>query len=118
MKTTPTDIDREAARLFTVGRGMTYGRECAGAVGAVVWNVSHGQDVEADAIDTDDPATVGVMLAQVEMAYGARVDATWRWRLNGIAEYVVRIETSATVHAAHGPTRSTALVAAMRQLKR
>lgn len=107
MKAAPTDIDREAARLFTVGRGMTYGRECAGSV---VWNVSHGQDVEADAIDTDDPATVGCMLAQVEQAEGLgmtvevyRVGAGW-------------FSTDCRCGAG-GPTRGAALVAAMRQIK-
>lgn len=93
VKDEPTDLDREAARLFTPAPGMriatdrnstvwsivtAYGCEF-GPCGEVVnpdgyaWYPGGSGNrgdwfLTATAIDTDDPATVGCMLVQVEAA--------------------------------------------------
>ena len=83
MKTAPADIDREAARLFRVevrmraftehGRGTVIDVEPCGTGADYVSLVGESDREVFDhvvAIDTDDPATVGVMLAQVRAASG------------------------------------------------
>lgn len=123
MKTTPTETDREAARLFTPDPGMRvfngdagWGRLAeamwAGAT-LVHWATdSYAVDgARVDAIDTDDPATVGVMLAQVEAAAGPVLLFWDAWK-DGMTYYVLRYTNKWS-----GPTRGAALVAAMRALK-
>lgn len=133
LKTTPTDLDREAARLFDAAQGM-MAWHCAWngvEVGPerVTWVYAGINKIEGrytngpvEAFDTDDPATGGVMLAQVESVKpGAAV--TIVDRLNNLAHELDRrfqvIVTGAegwqSVHT--GPTRGAALVAAMRALK-
>lgn len=76
MKTEPTDIDREAARLFAPAPGMRVWTRHAkgrlvdhdGKYGTVTGEGSWEAMAVVLAIDTDDPATVGCMLAQVMAA--------------------------------------------------
>jgi len=165
MKTEPTDLDREAARLFHPKSGVrvlcSFPRDdarwfrVAGWVGAedehpianivdaggkVVATVMHTRAVrlvdetrrwkprrraavkgstsvesggmlpDVFAIDTDDPATVGVMLAQVDAMAGGHVDTWARGTVHGVDS---RDEESLGC----GPTRGAALVAAMRALR-
>ena len=138
MKTEPTDLDRRAAQLFVPRRGMRVWFTEPGAEERactvlefspsrcnwdakqprawVAWDGSGGacgwvRLAYASAIDTDDPATVGCMLAQVETEAGP-VSMTWdRWS-DGQEHYVIRYGDRW-----RGPTRATALVAAMRALK-
>lgn len=123
MKTEPTDIDREAARLFRIevrmraftefARGtvinadqMNDGTICVTLVGDGTYEAL-GRPI---AIDTDDPATVGCMLAQVEAAAGPVVLIWDAWK-DGMTHYVVRY-----LDKWSGPTRGAALVAAKRAL--
>jgi hypothetical protein len=124
MKTEPRDIDREAARLFVPAPGMRvwflhYGTPSRILNGAVIarWErVCYDFAVETsgllglDALDTDDPATVGCMLAQVEDAAGKSVE---------MVRYSFRALTiwACDPLGAYGWTRAAALVAAMRALK-
>lgn len=137
MKTEPTAIDREAATLFAPAPGMRvhawgrwvrvatddYGlRECDEVV------TDAHSSVGVDALDTDDPATVGCMLAQVR----ERVGSIWLqplWRVSIPADAPYHGETMATVtgrvwsvmtstgSAGDGPTEGAALVSAMRAIK-
>lgn len=128
MKTEPTDIDREAARLFVPAPGMrvwflhdgTPSRILNGA-GAARWErggsdfaVETSGPLGLDALDTDDPATVGCMLAQVEDAAGTDDVSVEKLRPYGRG-FAVFIRGSYS-HAP-GPTKGAALVAAMRALK-
>ena len=163
MKTEPTDIDREAATLFTPSPGMRVMHEIAHVVRpashkgrevcemrpawvrivtardagtcrafAVEGNATVGRrayqmeyfvaraSMFLQAIDTDDPATVGCMLAQVEDAAGARVDMTWDWDFatRRFIEYVALWEGDDCIGVARrGRTRGAALVAAMKAIK-
>ena len=109
MKTKPTETDREAGRVFVPLAAMR-----------VMWSAtSRRWERVADgtahtgcpfAIDTDDPATVGCMLAQVEAAAGPVVLIWDAWK-DGMTHYVVRY-----LDKWSGPTRGAALVAAMRAL--
>lgn len=135
MKTEHADIDREAAGLFTAAPGMrAWSMFCHGRVqaasaapdGIVHATLSGDGSYEAlafaVALDTDDPATVGCMLAQVEAsAPGLAVSvADRRHNLPGdsdrrflvLVDHAEGHQTTAT-----GPTRGAALVAAMRKLK-
>ena len=123
MKTEPTDIDREAARLFVPAPGMrvwflhdgTPSRILNGA-GAARWErggsdfaVETSGPLGLDALDTDDPATVGCMLAQVEEAEGLGIP---------VEVYLSTPDWWTTDCRGHGgPTRGAALVAAMKALK-
>jgi hypothetical protein len=126
MKTEPTALDREAAQFFSPAGGMraAWRRERNGVRPA--WErLRDGSEATPDFYDTDDPATVGCMLAQVEQAANhtlsevadngddhrrpERRHAVMVWSARGGCE---RHE------AAHGPTRGAALVAAMRQIRR
>lgn len=134
MKTTPTDLDREAARLFRIevrmraftefARGtvinadpMDDGTICVTLVGEGTYEAL-GRPV---AIDADDPATAGQMLAQVEaMRPGQAVSIVDRLRsLPGEDErrFAVLVEHDGAQTVATGPTRGAALVAAMKALK-
>lgn len=136
MKTEPTDIDREAARRFVPTPGMRVlatGEEWARLAmaewaGSVLahWE-NHGQaernHITVFALDTDDPATVGCMLAQVEQAEGIGISVTIVDRLvttpgdpdRRFAVLVSNMDGIQDVFT--GPTRGAALVAAMRAFK-
>lgn len=140
MKTNPTDIDREAARLFVTAPGMVAWRSindfCVGPHRVID---VHGDGLHLPAggpqmqrggwswfpvvaFDTDDPATAGVMLAQVEakkheiLSAGDRtpVDVRWVWSGPHVLGFVVGFEDEIL---GEGPTRGAALVAAMRFVK-
>lgn len=115
MKTQPTDIDREAATLFACVDGMRAGWSYNSVTSVPprerwTWERVTSDGKEPHAIDTDDPATVGVMLAQVEATV-----------VDGLPVELYRItpggwwQTDAP--GVGGPTRGAALVAAMRALK-
>ena len=131
MKTEPTDIDREAARLFVPAPGMrvwflhdgTPSRILNGA-GAARWErggsdfaVETSGPLGLDALDTDDPATVGCMLAQVETVAGKPID-TWMSTKGPMPELPYAVESGPYVTIGRGATRGHALLAAMRGLKR
>ena len=160
MKTEPTDIDREAATLFTPSPGMRVMHEIAHVVRpashkgrevcemrpawvrivtardagtcrafAVEGNATVGRrayqmeyfvaraSMFLQAIDTDDPATVGCMLAQVEDAAGARVDLVWQWSGKGVVEWRAQWQRDDDIGVGRsGPTRGEALVAAMKAI--
>lgn len=119
MKTAPTEIDRKAGRAFVPWHAMR-----------VMWTATSTRwERTADgtahtghpfAIDTDDPATVGQMLAQVEAVRpGQAVSIVDRLHsLPGDAErrFAVLVEHDGTQTVAAGPTRGAALVAAKRAL--
>lgn len=70
MKTEPTALDREAAELFDCVDGMRAAWLCRGTAGVprrlrYTWERICDDGKEPDAIDADDPATVGAMFAQV-----------------------------------------------------
>lgn len=115
MKTTPTETDREAGRAFVPWPAMR-----------VMWTAtSRRWERIADgtahtghpfAIDTDDPATVGCMVAQVEAAAGAPVEL---WHCPDDppdAAHVVFVRDP-SFESFCSPTRGAALVAAMNALK-
>lgn len=123
MKTDPTDIDREAARLFECVDGMRAGW-CYTSVTVVpprnrcLWERIRSDSKSPDAIDTDDPATVGVMLAQV------------RRKAPGLGTGVLHLRPLPTTNEPgrwaviscgtplwFGPTEGAALVAAMKAIK-
>lgn len=145
MKTTPTDIDREAAQLFVAAPGMRVQvdaqddalvridwcrvAESTWAGGLLLHRLSSSQAlascVDIVAIDTDDPATVGCMLAQVEQAANHTLSEVadngddHRRPERRHAVMVWSAHKNCERHeAAHGPTRGAALVAAMRQIRR
>ncbi len=117
MKTTMAAIDREAGRAFVPWPAMR-----------VMWTTNSKRwERIADgtahtghpfAIDTDDPATAGQMLAQVEaMRPGQAVSIVDRMRsLPGEDErrFAVLVEHDGAQTVATGPTRGAALVAARR----
>lgn len=119
MKTTPTETDREAGRVFVPLPAM-----------CVMWTATSKRwERVADgtahtghpfAIDADDPATAGQMLAQVEaMRPRQAVSIVDRLRsLPGEDErrFAVMVEYDGAQTVATGPTRGAALVAAKRAL--
>jgi len=135
MKTKPTDMDHEAARLFRVearmraftefARGtvicldsMSDGTGCVTLVGEGTYEAL-GRPV---AIDTDDPSTVGCMLAQVEQSRpGFAVSIIDR--LATLPDEpdrrfaVLSANKPGVQEMVTGPTRGAALVAAMKALK-
>lgn len=137
MKAEPTALDREAATLFTPAPGMRVFNADAGwgRLAEAAWagttlthwstdSLAVAGHTRVDAIDTDDPATVGVMLAQVkEAADGTSVSVHDRlnqrtitgWPVTRFAVYVGN--ESHTVLAKSGQALGAALVAAMRALK-
>lgn len=165
MKAEPTDLDREAASLFTPAPGMRVMHEIAHVVRpashkgrevcemrpawvrivtardagtcrafAVEGNATVGRracqleygatraSTLLQAIDTDDPATVGCMLAQVEQS-GSGLSVTIVDRLVTIPgepdrRFAVLVSSMDGVQDVFtGPTRGAALVAAMRAIK-
>lgn len=115
MKTEPTDTDCEAARLFVCVDGMRAGW-CHTNITVVpprnrcIWERICYDGAEPDALDTDDPATVGAMLAQVEDAAGEPVNVA----RHSCHDYLV---WACDPPGAYGWTRGAALVAAMRAIK-
>ena len=122
MKVEPTDPDREAARLFNPAPGMRvfnaysgWGRlaEAAWAGTTLIhWatdSLAVAGHARVDAIDTDDPATVGCMLAQVDAAAGTDDVSVEKLKPYGRG-FAVFIRGSYS-HAP-APTRGAALVAA------
>ena len=126
MKTTPTDLDREASALFVCADGMRAAWSY-GSVTAVpprerwAWERVTSDGKEPGALDVDDMPTVGEMLAQVEVACpGAAVSIVDRLRaLPGETDsrFMVLVEHDGTQTATTGPTRGAALVAARRAMK-
>ena len=136
MKTEPTALDREAATLFTPAPGMRaimsdslFGgrwvriavadKKLAGCyeTSPDTWD-AYGKDWWGmDALDTDDPATVGCMLAQVEAVVGKPID-TWMSTKGPMPELPYAVESGPYVTIGRGATRGHALLAAMRGLKR
>ena len=130
MKTEPTETDREVARLFTLAPGMRVFNADAGwaRLAEAAWagtTLTHWASdsmavdgARVDAIDADDPATTGQMLAQVEaMRPGQAVSIVDRLRsLPGEDErrFAVLVEHDGAQTVATGPTRGAALVAARR----
>lgn len=132
MKTEPSEIDREAARLFDAAPGMVIWQNINGELAgpARVMNAGGGAKtpvcgwpwLPSMAFDIDDPATVGAMLAQVE-GEKPGLSVTIVDRLNNLAHepdrrfqaIVTGAEGWQNVHT--GPTRGAVLVAAMLALK-
>jgi hypothetical protein len=131
VKPAPTPIDREAATLFQAVAGMRacnaggeWGRLAeADWAGAVLLHrrfdsmALHGAHI--DAIDTDDPATVGCMLAQVREADGGPMGFIRPHRENPWSGEPPEFAYSQSDGMARhfGPTTGAALVAAMRALR-
>lgn len=135
MKTEPTDIDREAASLFRLTPGMRAWWPVDVEIDDMFFGVPSLARLCNDrlidpssetpvAIDTDDPATVGCMLAQVEQAANHTLsevadngeDHRRPERRHAVMVWSARANCERH-EAAHGPTRGAALVAAMRKLK-
>ena len=110
MKTEPTETDRLAAQLFAPAGGMRAAwRGERNGVRPVWERLRDGSEATPDFYDTDDPATVGCMLAQVEDATG-----------DGIPVEVYSLALGVwqtSLPGRGGPTRGAALVAAMKALK-
>lgn len=128
----PTDLDREAAIFFKPARGMrvrtTYEPREWGVVlfyaededglwpDAAAWTPGGANNrvhlfERIEALDTDDPATVGCMIDQVEQAEGNntsvevyRMSNEWYWFTQNRC-------------GRDSSTRGAALVAAMKALK-
>lgn len=140
MRDEPTELDREAAIFFKPAVGMSVRTTYEPREWGVV--LFYAEDEEGlwpegaawtpggantrvhlferiEALDTDDPATVGCMLAQVEDAAGALIVSLWWgwWSVGGRVEYVAQWQRGGTIHTHRGPTRAAALVAAMKALK-
>ena len=129
MKTAPTDIDRESAMLFTRMPGMrvwldrSLPHEPSWGDGAWSRVVEDGQSFDdVSALDTDDPATVGCMSAQVDAKYGGpcMVACGSDVDRSGPLAWAVRAWTGRDLNGImftpFGHTRGAALVAAMRAL--
>lgn len=135
MKTTPTELDREAAGLFKTAPGVrawrTFGHDwvrimnedwCAVDV-YDAW-VSDYAVAHLSALDTDDPATMGCMLAQVEEAEEFGDSCVWMepdTDVSGVANgrwLVKRLDGFGGVEMlADEVSKSAAIVSAMRSLK-
>ncbi len=108
------DINRDAARLFVPAQGM---RVCVDGRWVRVGGELHdGVAERVDAIDADDPATVGVMMAQVEHASAKPLDL-WSSASGPIPKHPYVVDTCDGILLGTGPTRGASLVAAMRALK-
>lgn len=140
MKNEPNETDREAARLFTLCEGMRamtayssdgFGRvvsvngskiKQAFTVGPTRVSIQATELglVGVQAVDTEDPASLGCMLAEVEAAYAKDLHVVWiRFPAEGDAGWVVQpADWSMSLDGiGFGPTRGSALVAAMKMLK-
>lgn len=141
----PAPIDREAADLFTLTIGMRAWCRIEGAEVVLRFLAKDPVTLHAHAyaeglrlhlteslahsfyvaaFDTDDPATVGVMLAQLDAEAGGLavsvVDRVHERTFHGTAvtRFAVHVTTAVEyVHSATGSTLGAALVAAMRALK-
>ncbi len=132
MKTEATDIDREAASLFDAEPGMRVFHDLCG-FGRVLthvsdeyymvhWDKQPGAEARIIAFDTDDPATVGVMLAQIEyevVGDGVAVtDVMISHPGDAVRSYAIGIDRlNGERDTETGPTRGAALVAVMRKLR-
>jgi hypothetical protein len=135
MKVSPNVIDREAATLFAAAPGMNVWR----GVNAVTVGPHRVIDVDGEgvrtaegwswfpvvAIDTEDPATVGCMLAQVEQAANhtlSEVADNGKDHRRPERRHAVMVWSDRAGcerhESAHGHTRGAALVAAMQNLKK
>ncbi len=141
MKASPTDIDREAARVFQPAPGMRGILDYRAFGGMWVrvktvtpslvsgwydafpgeWHANAPEFSRFAAFDTDDPATVGCMLAQVRVAHPSRsvsvVDRRHTLPGEDDRRFQVLVHHGGTHTTAAGPTCGAALVAAMRALK-
>lgn len=142
MKTEPTETDREAARLFVAAPGMRIRAKMHNVEDGFWSRASRHSDVggvfcdaeptvdeckwvrplDVAAIDTDDPATVGCMLAQVEQSRPCLavtiVDRLVTIPGESDRRFAVLVSTMGGMQDVFpGPTRGAALVAAMRALK-
>lgn len=141
MKSAPTDLDRDAARFFTPAPG-SLALYRVGIAGPDRWlrmcedMVDSGMYSHPMALDADDPATAGCMLAQVRDKVGAHA-VVWQWhrRVDGDADAFSVILTPNREALQRGfwcrplmehdetdpnpksPTEGAALVAAMKKLK-
>ena len=126
MKIEPTEIDLAAANVFMPQHGMVIMDRFSDWWRSKRVDDSFMEDFGGDplppgnAIDTEDPATVGQMLAQVEaLRPGQAVSIVDRLRsLPGEDErrFAVMVEHDGAQTVATGPTRGAALVAAMRAI--
>lgn len=140
MKTEPTNVDRQAAQLFAAVPGMVIWRSindfCVGPhrvidvhgdglhlpAGGLQMQSGGWSWFPVIAFDTDDPATIGVMQAQVEaekhkiLSAGDRtpVDIRWVWTGPHVLGFEVMFEDELL---GKGLTRGAALVTAMRFVK-
>lgn len=119
VKARPSELDREAAHLFSPAPGVrawvhgAWARGVPSTLDDSTVFLPEGSSYglirgAAEAFDTDDPATVGVMLVQVEQAEGL-----------GLAVEVYSLpggEFGTSCPGEGGPTRGSALVAAIRQI--
>lgn len=121
MKTEPTDLDREAAELFTFERGMRVLWRTLG--GNVAWGspdqIGAGRPL---AIDADDSKTKGIMFAQLEQAAGAELEINRNWAGSNPGGARIRFRLGPDGHwpgsvIGQGASLGAALVAAMRALK-
>jgi hypothetical protein len=111
MKREATETDREAAGLFSVAPGMRAGwRGSRNGVSPVWERLLDGTEATPDYLDTDDPATLGCMLAQVRAVHG------WASAFTGL--YGGQWVACTPFVAYPGVTEGAALVAAMREAKR
>lgn len=134
MKTEPTDLDREAATLFTPAPGMRMwiwietGEDAVRFLGrtgvasnpfVAVVEILTGR-FRVTAIDTDDAATSGCFVDQIEaLRPDQPVTVVDRLRvLPGETDrrFMVLVEHDGTQTTSTGPTRGAALVAAKRAL--
>lgn len=132
MKTTPTDLDREAALFFRAVPGVRCLASCDGGTrmwSRVVEDTIGGHTVRTEngaafpayqatihALDVEDPATVGVMIAQLQEERPNR-EVSLVDRLHELPEALDRRFIALVGHegAFAGPTRGFALVAARRR---
>ena len=129
MKTKPTDLDREAASLFTPAPGMrvwtrhAQGRlvDYDGHYGTVTGEGSWEAMAVVRALGANNPATTGCFVDQIEALHPCQsVTVVDRLHvLPGEVErrFMVLVGSADCETATTGPTRGAALVAAMRALK-
>lgn len=110
MKTEPTAIDREAARLFMPAGGM---RATWDGASRHVWDrLRDGTEATPDAFDTDDQATTGAMEWAIIESLGGMPDI-WGVHYHCDGGWVVELNDS---HY-YGATKGAALVAAKRAIE-
>lgn len=108
------DINRDAARLFVPAQGM---RVCVdGRWVRVGCGLDEARESVIDAIDADDPATVGAMIAQVEHASAKPLDL-WSSASGPVPQHPYVVDTCDGILLGTGPTRGASLVSAMKAVK-